>query len=445
MSPTKPKRWDAAKRFYKHAESLLTEGLEPEILTQVFLKSLKEVFGPKDERYFVGKCRYWLDQKNLRTRRSKESPKQTPLEAKWVILPEGPDQESHLLFYNEKKLVGEKRQFFEMLIKTYGPALEAALSRATPAPHTKAFEQAGQAQARSIRAKYRKQKEVILAIERFARNQKSSLGILKNLDELPDLEQEVINFQNQLLSDLQKAKSSLYAERQETGRRQAFFERLMDQMGSSLRITEGLMELFPLDLMRGPTEFRPGLMVQARLAELRGLAETLGQGLGQIRPVKGVEFTGLELLHRTLASLGHLEAVQDAQFSFAQSLEGLKIYGDLEYLSQGLGRFFDLVAQLGAMGKEPLSFNVTAKRAGNGFVDLRIMVVGLALYPDLEPNLGRPQDLFDCLEGGPLGMRLAHYLVFKTFENHGGTIALMVKKSGQLDCRVGIADLPRPA
>ncbi|MDT8446956.1 MAG: hypothetical protein RRB13_08710 [bacterium] len=438
MSTNRHKRWDVSKRFLKYSESILAPGPKtPEELIHAFLRALKEVLPPRDLRYYRGQVRYELDQKKLKHKKEKNPPEALETEAELLLCTESGGDIPHRLFFPPAKLTDNKLRYFELIQRVYGPELNKCLSQLEGEAH----QQQRRQQAQHLQSKYRKQKEVIIAIERFARKQQSlGAGLLKDLREMPELEQEIINFQNQLLSELESSRAQALEERNRAAKMMLFFGKLIDELADKLRISLGLMDLFPLDLMRGPAEFRPGLLVLGRLEGLQVLCEALVEnldGLAHRAPLRYQSFNALELMHQSLSLFSKSEEARTCLFSFASNLGKLIGQGDPQLLSSALARFYGLIASLQEFEAKTGTLVFTAKgKNKEGFLEINFTVEGLELSEEGERLLYRPKDLFDTLEPGFLSPVLMHHLIAGAFVRHGGSMELVRRSGGRIEATI---------
>lgn len=445
MSSSHTKTWDLSKRFLKHSEALLLANPKAvEDLILLYLKALKEVLGPKDFGYLWGETGYGLEKQKL-VSPAPAPPSVTGLE-ELPLSPALEDSVPHRVWFYAAKLSGPKRHFLNLITQVYKPQLGACLEALGQGSKAQAKAEALRTQrANSLRAKYRRQKEVILAIERFAKKQ--NLGLLKEIQELPELEQEIIHFQNQLLSDLEKAKADLSLEREKNRQTQLFLGQLLDELANKLRITLGILEFLPSDPQRGGTEAKAGSLVGARLAHLvelcEGFAENL-EGQNHPNPIHLEEFTALEMVHLSLGLFSRADEVRGCEFSFAQTLGQLKVRGDLGLLGRGLAQFYRFVVILQEWQSEAghLKFSLKGKRVESG-LELRIEVLGL--NPSLEVQGLWPQghSIFENRNPALLIPALVLHQVTQTFERQGGRVALLWREAGRLDLRLTLGEPPQ--
>ena len=223
--------------------------------------------------------------------------------------------------------------------------------------------------------------------------------------------------------------------------------KLLDELANKLRLSLGLMDLFPLDLLRGPTEFKPGLLVLGRLDGLKGLLEALVENLegsAQAQPIRHQRFNLLELMHRSLETFTKSEEAKSCQFSFANNLGQLSGEGDPVLLSAALARFYGFVAALQEFEAQSGVLSFSAKgRELDAAVQLELEVAGLDLSPEGERLLHRPKDLYDSLEPGFLSPMLMHHLICQSFERHGGGMELKARSGGRLTAKIAIGQPAR--
>ena len=427
MSSSRTKTWDLSKRFLKHSEALLLANPKSvEDLILLYLKALKEVLGPKDCGYRWGDLSFSLEKQKL------VSPAPEPILAAGLeelpLSSASEDSVPHRVWFHAAKLSGPKRHFLNLITQVYKPQLVACLESLEQGSKAQTQAEALRTQrANSLRAKYRRQKEVILAIERFAKKQ--NLGLLKEIQELPELEQEIIHFQNQLLSDLEKAKEDLSQEREKNRQTQLFLGQLLDELANKMRITLGILEFLPSDPQRGTSEGKPSSLVAARLAHLvelcEGLAENL-EGQNYPNPIHLEEFSALELVHFSLGLFSKAEEVRGCEFSFAQNLGQLKVKGDLARLGRGLTQFYRFVVILQEWQSEAghLKFALKGKKTESE-LELRIEVLGLNPSLEVQGLWPQGQSIFENRNPALLIPALVLYQVTQTFERQGGKVALL--------------------
>jgi len=425
------RRWDVSKRYLKHSEYLFqTPPDQLERIIERYLKGFKEILPTTEVVYFYGKTAFQLEKNRLI---EIEDVKINPDWASLTLL-EQPTASRHQVVYNWVKLNDDKQQFLNLYTQVYTAKLQTWLKT----PQASDGEAPSHTKPNLLKARYRRQKEVILAIERFAKKQ--SPGVHKEISELPELEEEIINFQNQLLNDLEQARSRLTDAQGKLHSMELFFGLVLDEVANKLRISQGLLGFLPKDNQEG-SDFQAKNLIDTRLQNLTDFAESLALSLESqthFAPEKVEHFTFIEAVHQSLSQFAQSEGNHNCEFKFNQTLGNCELIGDPDVLALGLIRLFQFALALQEYETTPgvLTFKIKAKVVDSG-VESRIEVSGLQLSERLKGLIGPSKEAYEKAPAGfiiPIAMM---QIVSRTFERQG-SVAFLVRENGRLDINVNI-------
>jgi len=431
------KRWDVSKRYLKHSELFFqtpTEQIKP--LIERYLKAFKEVLPAIEVIYFYGDKAFQLEKNRLVVQAN------PPKQLDWAVLSilSKASTRKHRVVYHAVKLNDEKQQFLTLITEVYRAKLESWLKKPEGMESQSTAQDAGHPKSGSLKARYRRQKEVILAIERFAKRQ--SPGLLKEISELPELEEEIINFQNQLLNDLEQARLRSSQVQEKLISTELFFGSVLDELANKLRISQGLLDLLPQPSLKDSSEFQPLSLVGIRLRNLTDFTESLTQSLeaqAHLPTEKNEKFSVLQMVHQALSDFGQVEGTHNCQFKFNQTLDRCHIMGDCGALALGMIRLFQFAISLQEYETSPhvLAFKITGKSMKEE-VQLRIEVSGLQLSKKLKELISPLGVSFDQSPAGfviPLAMQ---QIITRTFGRYG-SVTFLVRESGRLDINIKIS------
>ena len=410
------KGWDIPKRFLKYSESLL-ETPEEKNRIQAFLKALREVYSSAEIHYFIGDTRFRLGQGKIKS--SKEPhPASEPQK-----LNQG--EGGHLLFLPPNKLKGNKQKYLQLVLDLYCQTQAGSSSK-------QKTEKAAQ------RSHYRLQKERILRIQNHLQRQNPTSRLHQDLDELPELEEEIIHFQNHMIEELAQAKQTSEKERSLNLRLTHFFSQFLDELWSKNSLIQGWFHLQPPVETRGFTkELQPHGLILSQLHETQRFLANLNLVLeaGEAPPTKD-QHSFVDLCHQVMEEMAEGEDEQNITFELSPELGQRKIPGHGEDLRNALIFLLEYFARLheAATPEANLEIRFRAPRLGLFILELPQM----ELPKELESWLVIPEDLSHSLNYGFQAPSLKLFLCSWLLERNGAKLTLIPGQPGLIAGHPGL-------
>ncbi|PCI29077.1 MAG: hypothetical protein COB67_04875 [SAR324 cluster bacterium] len=433
--------WDLTACFLKHSETLLAKSrASEEKLISALLLALSEVFLQSQLSYQLGHNFFFLQHGELQREANRR--KRDENSVKIPILKLEDSEAGHFLWIPSDPLHGDKQYYVDLICNQFSCVIREFYHHKATSSFSSSFSMEsplfpleGDVSAlTSTRGTYRKQKSIILTIDHYQRqNERKETGA-DFFDELPGLEQELIDLHHHMLNDLEAGKAKIQELELEIQNMRCFYQRILCDFRQKMVVMIDALALFSSE---DSEQLLKDVLLDKLLAHkntLELLNELITGELSQ--PLQREQrINCLELFHEAIARFSESNGARQVSFDIQPGIEKIQIKGDFSLLVKMLSCLLELLLQFHEIcGREnsPLfSCDVTEE---NNEVGLSITLQEIDLPDHWDEILHIPDSLYHSNQSKYLSFALFAFFLQQTISRHQGCLIFIPWQGHALEC-----------
>lgn len=450
---------DVTRLFLKHSEVLLSSESENEqsgVLN--FLRAMNEILAEDQMAYLVDKSRYSLENGDLITESIAEGEEQPQREKKILLFRLGEEEVEHFFLLSGPMPNDERKRYFDLLLSHYvtlfrddeGPLPKIKKNNESlfygdilrPSPLERSTGR--------IRAKYRQQKSIILSIENYTRKKRPPEVLAppeisetkpENLVENPELEQEIIDLQNQLLEELNEYKEKVQRQSESYQTIINFNALLLDELTQRLTGIQETLNLFSTDIYEQNDHLRLlRELIRDKVLSYKNYLDILTETTEHDLTPEGVaikKYNCLGLFHEAMGKYTDGNDGKPMVFELYPELEDFWVKVDKALMTKFLKALFELFFQVNQLedgGKENVAVLAFRALQDQDSVELSMTLEKAEFPGELLELFCQLENLYDSIHSDYRSLAIYCCFLNTIAEKNEGLLSFKTDKKGDLIC-----------